>query len=376
MTETEALVILNAVTGVGNVTIRGLVEYFGSAKKVFQVSFKELSASGIVSPVLSQKIFDFPRDTFLRNEYNLVARNRVSIISWREAGYPALLGEIADAPVLLYVKGKLPPANVPAMAVVGSRRASVYGITTARKFSSRLAELGIAVISGLARGVDTAAHEGALQVNGITIAVLGCGLAEIYPPENDRLAQRITKDGAVISEFPMTMAPLAFNFPRRNRIISGMALGTLVAEAASRSGALITCECALDQGREVFAVPGQVDNPNSRGVNKLIQTGAKLVNRPEDILEELALVLRAFAPAAPEQKPQPGQEVLARGRADEFEADEQAIIRQISDSPVHIDDLIARCGIGRERMFAVLTELELKKVIRQLPGKYFARTEK
>ena len=246
MTEKEALLVLNATPGLGNILIPRLVAHFGGAAKVLDRKPKELIQSGIAA-ALAQKIFDFPRDTFLENEYNLLARYGVSVLTQADAGYPAGLKEIPDAPVVLYYKGDVASTcRYPGIAVVGSRRASVYGRGVALKISNRLAALGIPIVSGLARGIDAAAHEGCLQVRGLTVAVLGCGLAQVYPPEHDALAQRIAASGVVFSEFPMTMPPLAPHFPRRNRIISGLALGVVVVEAASRSGALITAGFALD----------------------------------------------------------------------------------------------------------------------------------
>ncbi len=282
------------------------------------------------------------------------------------------MNEIPDAPVVLYYKGSLIPADEAAVAIVGSRRASLYGLSLAEKFARRLAELGIAVISGLARGIDTAAHRGCLQASGRTLAILGCGLMHVYPKENKGLMENIEKQGAVISEFPMRTLAFAYNFPRRNRIISGLSLGVLVVEASLRSGALVTSRCALEQGREVFAIPGQIDHPNTFGTHRLIKEGAKLVNCVEDILEELKLPLESFlfklkamhsenAVAAAENSPE------------DLSEEESKIYRAITQQPIYIDELATQWNRSVAEMTGILLTLELKRYVKQLPGKYFVK---
>lgn len=370
MTEQEALLILNAIPGLGNIRIPRLIAYFGSAVNVLRQKGAGLAASGIVPGILAQKIFDFQSDRFLKSEYNLLAKHGVGVLTVADAGYSQRLREIPDAPVVLYQKGKW-DGVLPAVGIVGSRRASIYGLQVARRFSSRLAEAGITIVSGLARGIDAAAHEGCLKARGTTVAVLGSGLAQIYPSEHARLASRVAESGAVISEFPMTMPPLGVHFPRRNRIISGLSLGIVVVEAAQKSGALITTTFALEQGREVFAVPGPIDSPNSHGVHDLIQQGAKLTTRPEDVLEELAPQLKNFLRPMSEEKtavpPQPPLDGLA--------ADETVVLEKLGDQPTYLDEVLEETGLARQRALTAVVGLELKQWIRQLPGNYFLKVK-
>jgi len=270
MNNTDALLVLNAVKGLGNAGIRKLIEIYGSAVKVLTLKKSELSAHAILPIKILRNIAQFPRDDFLRKEFEQIAKKRIKVLTFLDKDYPRLLKEIPGAPSVLYVKGNLPADNSLPIAMVGSRRASYYGVSNAHRFARRLAELGFTVISGMARGIDSEAHKGALKAGGITMAVLGCGLSHVYPLENRGLMEEITETGTVISEFPMGMPPLAANFPRRNRIISGLSLGVIVVEAAQRSGALITADFALEQGREVFAVPGKIDSTMTQGVHNLI----------------------------------------------------------------------------------------------------------
>ncbi len=368
MTETDALLILNAVPGVGNATIRKLLEYYGSAAKVLSLTESDLVADQIVPAKLAAAIVHFPKEQFLIKELALIAQSGIHVLTFNDEEYPAGLRVIADSPIVLYVKGRLPENLSLSMAVVGSRNASFYGNSIAEQWSARFAELGFTIVSGMARGIDTAAHLGALKTHGQTIAVLGCGFTHIYPPENRRLADRIADNGAIVSEFAMGTLPMPYNFPRRNRIISGLSMGVIVVEAAAKSGALITADFALEQGREVYAVPGKVDSPTSKGVHTLIKQGAKLVSCVEDILEDIHPQLlqevrgNVIIPAE--------AEVVAPGSLSEAE---QRIYGFISDRPVHIDQLIDRCGTDALRVTTVLSCLELKHLIKQLPGKLFVR---
>lgn len=367
MIEQDALMVLNAVPGVGNARIRDLLARYGSASRVLSLSETDLTSAGLPSRIAGA-IARFPGETFLERERQLMAKHGARIVTITDSAYPACLRAIPDAPAVLYVCGELAAEVGPAVAIVGARRASMYGLTVAGQFAARLAELGVTVVSGMARGVDTAAHRGVLRARGITLAVLGCGLAHIYPPENKKLFSEIVRSGAVVSEFPMATPPVAFNFPRRNRIISGLTQGIIVVEAAERSGALITADCALEQGREVYAVPGPVDSPTSRGVHNLIKQGAKLVTGIEDVLEDLRAPLTAElkkqAPAAPRSEE---EETLL------LTEEEALVYGYVSDRPVHIDRLAERCGKKMPLTAAVLSRLELRKLIRQLPGKLFVR---
>ncbi len=368
MTELHALLILNAVPGVGNANTRKLLEYYGSATKTLSFTENALAADQVVSGKLAAAIVQFPKEQFLAKELALIAQHGVCVLTSDDEEYPASLREITDSPVVLYVKGRLPENLSLSIAVVGSRNASLYGNSIAGQWSARLAEVGFTIVSGMARGIDTAAHTGALKARGQTVAVLGCGLTHIYPPENKKLSDSIAANGAIVSEFAMETLPMPYNFPRRNRIISGLSMGVVVVEAAVKSGALITADFALEQGREVYAVPGKVDSPTSKGVHALIKQGAKLVSCVEDILEDIHPQLLQEAHAGvvlPEIK-----KTVAPGS---LNATEQQVYGFISDRPVHIDQLIDRCGTDALRVTTVLSCLELKHLIKQLPGKLFVR---
>ena len=366
MTELESLIALNQTPGLGNRGIKRLLEKFGSAKKILQASAKDLAGEKLASSEVARQIRAYEKFD-LKKEFDLIKKHGVEVISAQDPSYPACLQEIPDSPVILYVKGTL-EKNRPAIAMVGSRRASFYGLATAEKFSGRLAELGIIIVSGMARGIDAAAHRGSLKAKGLTYAVLGCGLSHVYPPEHKKLFEEIAQNGAVISEFSMETKPFAYNFPRRNRIISGLALGVVVVEASQKSGALITADFALEQGREVFAVPGKVDNPLSQGVNNLIKQGAKLMTSVDDILEELKPNLKQYIKSVKKDT-----EEVSRTPAASLSEEESRLYSDIDRQGTHIDELAALSGLPVSRTMAVLLNLELKQKIKQLPGKIFAR---
>ncbi|MCB9746852.1 MAG: DNA-protecting protein DprA [Candidatus Omnitrophica bacterium] len=366
-TEIEYLIILNAVPGIGNATARKLLTRFGSAEKIFKLTEKELAASGCLSKKMLESFFAFATDSFLEREQKLIDKHNVQVIACTDEAYPETLREIPDAPLVLYVKGNLSAQDISSIAIVGSRRASIYGLSVARQLAMQLADYDIRVVSGMARGIDTAAHQGIIAAKGNTIAVLGNGLNHIYPAENKNLFDDIVQHGAVISEFSMDTRPKPHNFPRRNRIISGLARGVIVVEAAERSGALITADFALEQGREVYAVPGNINTLTSKGVNHLIKQGAKLMTSLEDVLEDLpALKTRNSVNANANAKP--SQEVPS-GLSDQ----EQEIYQRLMQGPIHIDDLLGTTRIAIPQMTSVLLNLEMKKIIKQLPGKIFTR---
>ena len=349
---------LKSVPLVGNVTFRRLLEQFGSPEQVLRATESELArVRGVSAPALAAiKSHDYR--AFADRECVAVAKSGVTIITFVSENYPKVLLEIADPPPFLYVKGVLRGSET-AVAMVGSRRASTYGILTTTRLASELAGHGITVVSGMARGVDTAAHRGALGAGGRSIGVLGCGIDVIYPPENRRLFEEMAENGALVSEFPMGTFPLAENFPRRNRIISGMSRGVLVVEAMENSGSLITAQYALEQGREVFAIPGNINCSSSRGANGLIKQGAKLVEGVEDILDELPdrPGRPGFTPARPEFGLTP---------------QEAALYTLLADSPLHIDEIIVKSALTVGEVSATLLRLELKGALMQLPGKIFA----
>jgi DNA processing protein len=285
--------------------------------------------------------------------------------------YPKNLRNIYDPPQAIYVNGTLSPQDETAVALVGSRRASAYGMETCERLAYELALAGVTVVSGMARGIDSAAHRGALKAKGRTIAVLGSGHDNIYPPENAELYQKIAGSGAVVTEFENDMPPLPRNFPLRNRIISGLSLGVVVVEAARNSGALITANLALEQGREVLAVPGKISSQTSAGTNELIKEGARLVQSAEDILEELSV--RACPPPA-ERKEGLSARTGKMTKAyiyNSLTADERKVYKVLSDEPVYLDEILSETGLGTQKASQALLNLELKRMITQLPGKQF-----
>ena len=349
---------LKAVPGVGNVTFRRLLERFESPRAALAASRDELATVKGISPAISQAIINKSWQAFAEEECRRLIATGVQLITFTAAEYPKSLFEIPDPPPFFYLRGKL-PSHAPAIAIVGSRKASSYGLLTTARLAEGLAQNGIIVVSGMARGVDTAAHKGALQGGGGTIGVLGCGVDKIYPPENRRLFEEMAVKGALVSEFPLGTLPLAENFPRRNRIISGLARGVLVVEAAENSGSLITAQYALEQGRDVFAVPGNISFASSRGSNRLIKQGAKLVDRIEDILEELEF---------------PGSKEVAAPAKRQFALSpkEAAIYELLARSPLHIDDVIAQTELTAGEVSSMLLHLELKGAITPLPGMHYA----
>jgi len=368
-TECEALMVLNAIPGLTPRRIKRLIRYFGSAARILNSKRQELLEAGVVPQEIIERMLEFDRDYFVRDEWRLIRQHGAAVIAFDAPDYPFLLKEIPDAPVLLYVKGRYHQADNLSLAVVGSRRSSLYGLTMAREFAGQLAELGFTVVSGLARGIDTAAHQGCLAAQSRTLAVLGCGLSQIYPRENERLGDEIAAHGAILSEFPMTMPPKAQHFPQRNRIISGLTLGVLVIEAARRSGALITSRYALEQGREVFALPGRAKDPQSQGTNGLIQQGAKLVTGVADILEELQTQVKVVTDRVC------GTREGKTERADvqaEFTPDERAVMGIITHHACTIEVLAAQIPKPLNQLMSVLLGLEMKNKVRKLPGMLFA----
>jgi DNA processing protein len=349
---------LKSVPMVGNVTFRRLLEQFATPERVFSASEAELTRVKGVGAAAVAAIKSHDWRPFAEQECERLARSGARVVTFLSAEYPKILLEIADPPPYLYVRGELKGSET-AVAVVGSRRASTYGILTTTRLATDLASHGVTVVSGMARGVDTAAHRGALAGGGQTIGVLGCGLDVVYPQENRRLFEEMAEKGALISEFPLGTLPLAENFPRRNRIISGMARGVLVVEAMENSGSLITAQFALEQGREVFAIPGNISSGASRGTNRLIKQGAKLVECVADILEELP--------------PRPGSGVSVHtGPGFSLTPREVAIYTLLAEAPLHIDDIIVKSALTVGDVSAILLGLELKGAIMQLPGKIFA----
>lgn len=361
MTEKEALIVLNAVHDLGAIRIRKLVAFFGSALGVLQTSLDELYQCGILMPETAENIINFSKDKFLQAEYNLMQYRGVIALTCADGNYPSSLKSFEDSPVVLYIKGDIDCLDQMSVAIVGSRAASFYGCKSANYFAQAFIQAGMVVVSGLARGIDTAAHQGSLEAGGKTIAVIGCGFNHMYPKENYSLMEKISKNGAVVSEFAFAMPPLKQNFPWRNRIISALSLATVVIEAGSKSGALITADYALSQNKDVYVVPSNIDTETALGSNKLIQEGAHVALNPDDILSQIK---EGFIPKDPKEQ---GELMLL--------SDEQSkVYPHITFQPVHLDELVKRSGLNISSLMNITLSLELKRVIRQLPGQYYVRT--
>jgi len=371
MNDRERLILLNLIPDIGSLRVKRLLDAFGSLRELFAASEQQLQQVDGIGPVLARRVVSSCRNSrLLDEELRLVQHAGCSIVAMLDVEFPEPLKAIPDPPVVLYVKGRWTETDRTAVAIVGSRRASIYGQQVAKRLAYDLALRGVTVVSGLARGIDAAAHQGALKAGGRTLAVLGNGLASIYPPEHAKLADAITAQGAILSEFPMRMAPLAQNFPRRNRLISGLALGVVIVEAAKRSGALITADLALEQGREVFAVPGKVDALTSQGTHQLLKQGARLVTSVEDILEELRLTELSVHPERLQPTASAGQVGAAQGVTD----DEQALLAHLEqDEPRDVEALAVKTGLPASTCAAGLLRLELKRLVKQLPGKRFVK---
>ena len=368
MTELEALVGLNLVMDIGSIRLKKLLEFFGAPQNILTASREKLTAVGGIGEAIASRIVSLDKKDIDR-EFDLSCKDDLKILTVTSPEYPSNLKFIIDPPIVLYVKGEILPRDNLAIAMVGSRRPSLYGLSCAEKFSADLASYDFSVISGMARGIDTAAHKGALKAKGRTIAVIGSGLRNIYPQENQDLAKQIALNGAVISEFPIDAAPLKQNFPRRNRLISGLSLGVLVVEACRNSGALITADFALEQAREVFAIPGKVDSVSSFGTNFLIQQGAKLVSGIEDILEEFP-----FSLAGNNQKPL-AQDNNFQQPQQGLSCTEELLYNIISTRAFSIDEFVQKTNKTPSEIFPALLSLQLKKKIRQIPGMLFERTK-
>ncbi|HSW47152.1 MAG TPA: DNA-processing protein DprA [Phycisphaerae bacterium] len=360
------------IPDVGPIRFARIVEAFGSPQEALGAGAGQLANIERIGPAIADQIAHQRDHVDVRGELELVARHGVRVICAEDAEFPPALRHIPDPPICLYIRGRLEPEDAVAIGVIGARRCTHYGLEQANRFGYQLASAGVTVVSGLARGVDSESHKGAIAAGGRTLAVLGNGLATIYPPEHAELADRIARQGAVLSELPMTTEPTASNFLPRNRLISGLSLGVLVIEAARRSGSLTTARLAAEYNREVFAVPGRVDNELARGTNRLIRDQhAKLVIDVEDILSELGdvgQVLGAGRPDAEEQAPSPA----AAGLRD----DERAVLDVLNTEAVSIESIARATGQPAARIAATLIGLQLRGLARQLPGNIFVRVGK
>ncbi len=356
----DDLIALN-MAGIGYIRMKALTDHFGELNKALEAGIDELRHVKDIGSHLARKVAEIKKGRkALDKEWSLVKKHKVKILSIFDKDYPENLRNIYDPPILLYIKGDIMVSDKMAIALVGSRKASLYGINICRDLASQLSRMGLTIVSGLARGIDSAAHKGAIDGRGRTIGVLGSGLDNIYPPENEKLASEIASSGALISEFPMEMPPLPRNFPIRNRIISGLSLGVIVVEAAKRSGALITADLALEQGREVFAVPGRAGSLTSTGAHRLIKQGAKLVDKIDDITEELNIDFEAFIEK--NKKSVPDKELAGK---------EKKVYAALSEDPLHIDSIKDKTDLSAEEIATLLLKLEIKRMIRQLPGRNF-----
>ncbi len=355
-----AVLRLCTVPRLGSRRIRALIGRFKTPENVFNAPIRQLVEVEGIEKTLASTIKNGGNAAYVDSQLSKIKDHHVQILTYWDTDYPGLLKQVNDPPILLFYRGNPDCLQKPAIGIVGTRVPSTYGKLMADKFARELAEQQIVVVSGLARGVDTIAHRATVRTNGQTIAVLGSGLDQIYPEENKKLAADIGDNGVVLSEFPMGAKPDAPHFPRRNRIISGLSLGILVIEAGTKSGALITADFALEQNREVFAIPGNLNNPKSYGTNLLIQQGAKLVVSANDILEEIG------------QLPQTQS---AKKPAPSLNAHEEKVYNVLSNEPKHIDVIASLCQLPTSNVLGILLTLELKNIVQQLAGKNFIRAE-
>jgi DNA processing protein len=360
------LLVLTMVPGVGPLTCRSLLEQFGNPTRALDATLHELRDVPGVGQKLAEKIQDARKRTNGQAQLAQCRAAGVTLIARGDGRYPASLEEIPDPPEVLYVRGAFEPRDQLAIALVGSRKCTSYGMRIAERLATSLARTGFTIVSGLARGIDAAAHRGALKAGGRTLAVLANGLSQIYPPEHDKLADEVAANGAVVTELPMHQGPLAGLFPQRNRVISGLCLGVVVIEAAPRSGSLSTAHHAMEQNREVFAVPGPVDSLASRGCHRLIRDGARLVETVDDILEELGPLVKEVRTAPDEPPVRHPVELMLTDQ-------ERSLLGHLDGQPSGVDLLIARTGLTASQVMATLSVLELKRLVRRLPGHQFIR---
>lgn len=343
----------NLVKGVGSVRFQQIRSFFGDLSVAWQAPREAFQQAGLPNRVL-RNFYALRDELDLDQMYESIIERDILVLTLLDDQYPRLLKEIDQAPPVIYVKGSLTPADEFAVAMVGTRRVTAYGQQVARDTSTYLAGHGLTIVSGMARGVDALAHQHALQAGGRTIAVLGCGVDVVYPPEHRHLAEAIVENGALISDYPPGTQPEGINFPPRNRIISGLSLATIVVEAGERSGALITADFAVEQGRDVFAVPGNVFSPASRGTNRLIQNGAYAMVSPQDVLDVLDLAQVEDYKDARQTLP-----------ADTTEA---KILQALDFEPVHVDEISLEAGLPIEKVSAALTIMELKGMVQHVGG--------
>jgi DNA processing protein len=362
----EALVALNMIDHVGPIRARQLLEHFGDASAVLSASRHQLLHVKGIGEETAESIATWEKSVDLNGELKRITDFGCRIVSQADPEYPELLRQIYDPPFVLYVKGTLTSKDKNSVAIVGSRMTTHYGIESARRLAYQLAYLGVTIVSGGARGIDTAAHQGALTGKGRTVVVLGTGINLVFPPENIELFDRIAANGAIITQFPFNRPADKQTFPIRNRIVAGMTLGTLVVEANLTSGALITANFAIEYGRQVFAVPGQINSPRSKGCHDLIKKGAKLCESAEDILSEFEYLFPAT-----NRPPTPSETGILP--ALELSTNEQQVYDCLDHQELNIDEVIRKTGLPSSAVSVALLSLEMKRLAKQLPGKLFVR---
>lgn len=349
--------------GIGPLRFKLLLEYFGSALAIWEAPERKLAEIGLGEKITA-KFADFRKNFKIEEYLGQLDKKGIRTVILAEPDYPPLLKEISDPPPVLYLKGNFTDFNSPTLAVVGTRKSTNYGRQACEMLVSDLVSAGLVIVSGLARGIDSAAHQATLAIGGKTIAVLGCGVDVIYPPENKKLYEEITKSGVIVSEMPLTHWASKGTFPARNRIISGLSLGVLVVEGAEDSGALITASYAAEQGREVFAVPGPITSPFSAGPAKLLKSGAKLVFGAEDVLEELNLNLK-FRKQKLKQEIKEHQELLP---------EERAILSLLLIENLYIDEIVRKIGLDSGKVGSFLSLMEIKGLVKHLGGGTYGHT--
>jgi len=362
MTRTESYLTLNSIRQIGPIRVRRMLEALGSVDAIFAAPSSRLAAIEGMTKAAVGSLSTWREKWSLEKELQKIEELGLKVIDCEDPQYPSRLKEIYDPPLVLYYRGSWEAVTRRSIAIVGSRHTSNYGFETARKLAFQCAASGLTVVSGLARGIDTAAHQGAVASKGRTVAVLGSSMDMLYPEENRPLAEKIVETGgAILSEFSLGTPPETYTFPMRNRIASGLSEGVLVIEAGAESGALITAKMALEQGRQVFAVPGRIDSPHSKGCHRLIKDGAKLVEQVEDVLAEFEYLFpkKELVPDLP--------------HLENLEPNELTVFQALEDDETHLDVIIRKCGLQPSQVSSSLLRLELKKLIRQLPGKHYVK---
>ncbi len=362
MTDREAYIALNMMDGLGPVKVRALIDRLGSPQAVFEVDRNSMLRVRGVGEKLCSSILSQREEIDPQSEVEKAAALDIRVLTPLDTEYPAALKTIHDPPLALYVRGAFLPGDERMLGIVGSRKATHYGLNIADRLSYQLVQTGFSIVSGLARGIDTAAHQGALKGKGRTIAVLGAAIDQLYPPENAELADAIAKNGAVVSEYPLGRKADRMTFPYRNRIISGLSMGVLLVEAGLKSGTLHTADAALEQGRTVFAIPGRIDHPSAKGTNCLIKNGAKLVDNVGDILEEFQLLIPQG------EMEEPKKQVAARPEIP-LSKEERTLVEALWKGSLDVDSLARVVGLSSAEISGLLLGLEMKRVITILPGR-------